>query len=86
MVARRERARGILFAIFSFLFPPFRVSNFAFRASCFAVARSALAVRAEIAAAAGDDGAANRRPAAEAFLAFAIIDAVLQLKFALLAR
>jgi hypothetical protein len=40
----------------------------------------------EIAAAASDDDAANGRPAAKAFFTFAVVDAMLQLKLALLAR
>lgn len=43
-------------------------------------------MRAKIAAAAGDDDAANRRPAAKTLLPFAVVDAVLQLELALLAR
>ena len=42
-------------------------------------------MRAEVASAAGDDDAANRGAAAKAFFALAIVDAVLPLKFALLA-
>ena len=47
--------------------------------------RCGLALRAKMAAAAGDDGAADFCAAAEAFLAVALIDAMAQLKFSSIA-
>lgn len=43
-------------------------------------------MRAKIAAASGDDDATDGRPATEAWFALAVVDAMLQLKLALLAR